>query len=118
MQKNTTEDFLRWVEAEKYPPPRFLFPSPNEAGFLAAVRLRFTRYRDSDIGPSNPFARACIEKGWLTMRGQKPASDQAAHPRRAPKTEPPPHEQLMLTPHARAILNAIIEIGWPVEATE
>lgn len=117
MQKNTTEDFLRWVEAEKYPPPRFLFPSPNEAGFLAAVRLRFTRYRDSDIGPANPFARACIDKGWLVVRGQK-TSDQAAHPRRAPKTEPPPHEQLMLTPHARAILNAIIEIGWPVETTE
>lgn len=62
MKNETTETFLRWLEAQDPITKSFHLPKPEEAGFLAAVRLRHTHYRKREVGARHPLAKTCEKK--------------------------------------------------------
>lgn len=93
-----TEALLRWVEAQRELPRAFAFPTPAQAGLLAAVRLRFTDYLGQPITGELPLVRQCEGKGWLEVRAAKSGQD----------------EQVKLTTQGRLVLDAVLDAGWPV----
>jgi len=88
-----TEHFLRWIEAQPTPPKRFLLPTPLQAGVLAAMRLRFNVFHGQPLSPKGHEEKACIKNGWLELRESK---------------------ELALTKQGRAVLDAVIAMGWQV----
>lgn len=94
MKNETTETFLRWLEAQDPITKSFHLPKPEEAGFLAAVRLRHTHYRKREVGARHPLAKTCEKNGWLEVREVKDG------------------HLLKLTDVGRAALDAVLEINW------
>ena len=107
MKHESTETYLRWIEAQAWPPKTFLLPSPEEAGMLAACRLKFTVYKEAEVTAEHPLVRACECKGWLEVR-PLPAKAGAGGPLHA----------FMLTKPGRTALDAILAAGWPTKPTE
>ena len=103
MKHESTETYLRWIEAQADAPKNFLFPSPEEAGMLAACRLKFTVYKETEITAAHPLVRACERKDWLEVR---PLPAKAG-------TSGPTHA-FMLTKMGRTVLDAVLATGWPV----
>lgn len=104
MKHESTETYLRWIEAQSDAPRTFLFPSPEEAGMLAACRLKFTVYKEAEITATHPLVRACERKGWLEVR-VLPVKAGAGGPSHA----------FMLTKAGRTVLDAVLATGWPVK---
>lgn len=98
MRLESTETFLRWVASQNPAPEAFLFPSPDEAGCLAAIRLKHTHYRGCELSAKHPLVKVCEENGWLEVREAKS-----------------PAPPVKLTEAGRAALDAVVSMRWPVK---
>ena len=101
MKYDTTEEYLRWIETQDPAPKAFLFPSPEEAGMLAACRLKHNAYKAFVISARHPLVKACARKGWLEVRPVK-------------AKEGEPEHLFLLTSNGRAVLDAVLATRWPV----